>query len=274
MLIDIEGAVCLFTDDFGMFTDKCVTKVPLRVYLLGNREKESSMFKNVDIKVYIGVAVIFAGVVMFLDNIGLDLGVDLFDFWPLILIVIGLNYITSGKQGGRSTNGWLFIAFGILFLLRSFDIIWFSIGQLWPLVLIAIGFSILRNHAQSAMPEGSDSADFINLLFILGGGEHKYTSKSLRGGRITAVMGGGTIDLRRADTRQEVLEIEVFAMWGGIEIIVPFHWQVNIKGAPLLGAMENNTNPPEAIEGLEVSAPPRSLVITGSAIMGGVEVKN
>ncbi len=232
------------------------------------------MFKNVDMKVYIGGAIIFAGVVMFLDNIGLNLGINLFDFWPLVLIFIGLNYLTNSRHGARSTNGWIFIALGVLFLLRNFSLIWFSVGQLWPLVLIAIGFSILRNHTQSAMPEGSDSADYINLLFILGGGEHKFTSKSLRGGRVTAVMGGGTIDLRHADAAEEVLEIEVFAMWGGIEIIVPFHWQVNIKGAPLLGAMENNTHPPESIEGLEVSAPSRSLIVTGSAVMGGIEVKN
>lgn len=232
------------------------------------------MDKKIDVKVWIGMSVIFAGVVLFLDNLGLGLGVDLIDFWPLILIFIGLNYLTNTRRGIRSSNGWIFIGFGVLFLLRNFGLIWFHIGQLWPLVLIAVGFSILRNHAQSARPEGSDDADFINLLFILGGGEHKFTSKTLTGGRVTAIMGGGTLDLRHADTEQDTMEIEVFAMWGGIEIRVPYHWQVNIKGTPLLGGMENSTRPPESIEGLEVSAPSRTLIVTGAAIMGGVEVKN
>ena len=40
---------------------------------------------KVDIKVFFGIAVIIAGVVLFMDNsLGFDFHVNIFDFWPLL----------------------------------------------------------------------------------------------------------------------------------------------------------------------------------------------
>ena len=60
--------------------------------------------------------------------------------------------------------------------------------------------------------------------------------------------------------------IDVFVMWGGIEIRVPDDWEVVNRGSAFLGGFENKTHPlPNAT---------RRLVVTGTAIMGGVEVKS
>ena len=231
------------------------------------------MKNKIDIKVFFGLAVIAVGIIMFLDNMGLGLDVNLFDFWPLILVAIGLNQVVQPKEARQSFSGWIFIGIGALFLLDNLGYIYFNFGDLWPVILILIGISILRNHAWKRSEEGADS-DYINLAFILGGGDHKYTSQTISGGKITAIMGGGTIDLRQASSKQDTIILDTFAFWGGIEIVVPYHWQVNIQGSPILGGMENNTTSPANVEGIEINLPPKTLIIKGSAIMGGVEVKN
>lgn len=231
------------------------------------------MKNKIDIKVFFGLAIIAAGILLFLDNMGFGLNINLFDFWPLILIAVGLNQVVQPKEARQSFSGWVFIGIGSLFLLDNLGYIYFSFSNLWPILLILIGFSILKNHVWSGSDEGRDS-DYINLSFILGGGDQKFTSQSISGGKITAIMGGGKIDLRQASIKGDSIVIDTFAFWGGIEIVVPYHWQVNIQGSPILGGMENNTTSPANVEGIEIKLPPKTLIIKGSAIMGGVEVKN
>jgi predicted membrane protein len=231
------------------------------------------MKNKIDIKVFFGVSIIAAGILLFLDNLGIGPRVDIFDFWPLILIAIGLNQLIQPPKAQQPISGAIFLFLGAYFLLDNFIYIPFDLGDLWPVFLILVGFSMLKNHVWST-PENGDEGDFINLSFILGGGDHKFTSQTLAGGKITAIMGGGKIDLRQAGCTGDTLIIDTFAFWGGIEIIVPFHWQVNIQGSPIMGAMENLTSSPMGIEGIEVNLPPKTLIVKGSAIMGGVEVKN
>ena len=229
---------------------------------------------KIDVKVFFGIAIIIAGVVLFMDDsLGFDFHINIFDFLPLILIAIGLNQIVQPKEWRQSFSGWIFVGIGTLFLLDNLHFIYFNFTDLWPILLILIGFSILRSHTGRNQEE-EDGPDFINLSFILGGGDHIFTSQKITGGKITAIMGGGKIDLRQASSDKEEIIIDCFAMWGGIEIVVPYHWQVNIKGTPVLGGMENKTSSPANIEGIEINLPVKKLIIKGSAIMGGVEVKN
>jgi predicted membrane protein len=231
------------------------------------------MKNKIDIKVFFGIAIIAVGIVLFLDNMGLGLRVNIFDFWPLILVAIGLNQLVQHSEARQPVSGAIFLFIGVYFLLDEFFYLPFDLGDLWPIIFIFIGYSMLKNHAWGSAPEGA-TADFINLSFIVGGGDHKFTSQTLNGGKITAIMGGGTIDLRQASCTGDTLIIDTFAFWGGIEIIVPFHWQVNIQASPIMGAIENHTSSPAGIEGIEINLPPKSLIIKGTAIMGGVEVKN
>jgi len=59
---------------------------------------------------------------------------------------------------------------------------------------------------------------------------------------------------------------DIFVMWGGAEIKVPEDWEVVTRGVPVLGGFVDNTR--------HIAGAQKRLVITGMAIMGGVEVKN
>jgi hypothetical protein len=62
----------------------------------------------------------------------------------------------------------------------------------------------------------------------------------------------------------------VFALWGGIEITVPPEWTVDVKGLPLLGGFDNKAR--SSVR--EAGGPGQVLVVRGTALMGGVEIKN
>ncbi len=89
--------------------------------------------------------------------------------------------------------------------------------------------------------------------------------------RAVAFMGGVELDLRYSAMDGDEVIIDTFALWGGIEIWVPPHWEIVSQGLPLMGAFEDKTH--VTTHGGGHDRQPR-LIVRGVAIMGGVEIKN
>jgi len=235
-------------------------------------EKKASI--NLDLKVIIGLIVICAGILFLLENLDVDIGINIWDFWPVVLILIGLSHISRPKETRQGFSGAIFIIAGVLFLLNNLDIMFFDIGTFWPVIVILLGIAILKDAVWGSHKVPSSSDNF-NLSFILGGGEHRFTSDQFKGGKSAAFMGGGTIDLRDVDIQIDDAVIDLFVFMGGIEIRIPRHWQVNLKATPILGGIDNKT---VVMSKQELAAHPekaiKKLTIKGMAIMGGIEVKN
>ncbi|HGY55458.1 MAG TPA: hypothetical protein ENK44_07155 [Caldithrix abyssi] len=235
---------------------------------------ETSARTLFDTRAIIGLFIILAGVIYLLRNLGIDLGLNVWEWWPLILILIGLGQVLQPQESRQTGAGIFLLILGSAFLLNNLDIIDFNFRMIWPLILIFIGYSILRKNAWPGR-RIDPSSDYINLAFIVGGGDHRFNTQDLKGGKITAIMGGGTIDLTRADFKGDEIALDVFAMWGGIEIRVPESWQVNMTGVPILGSMDNKTiHSADRVPNADFSSKPKRLIIRGTAIMGGVEAKN
>jgi hypothetical protein len=111
-----------------------------------------------------------------------------------------------------------------------------------------------------------DSSDWISAFAVMAGFERSNNSRNFRGGDLTAIMGGCQIDLRQA-ALQAPASIDVFVMWGGIELRVPEDWTVELRGIPLLAGFVDKSRPP-------AMATEKRLIIRGMALMGGVEIKN
>lgn len=105
-------------------------------------------------------------------------------------------------------------------------------------------------------------------LFALMSGVRRQVTGGFAGAETTAIMGGVELDLRYSAMEGDEVTIDTFALWGGIEIWVPTHWEVVSQGLPLMGAFEDKTR--VTTHGAHQ---PR-LIIRGVAIMGGVEIKN
>jgi class 3 adenylate cyclase len=99
---------------------------------------------------------------------------------------------------------------------------------------------------------------------------HQTKGRWRIGGKTTAVavMGGCDMDLRRAEIEGPEVEITAVAFWGGIQIIVPEGFDVELRGFSFMGGRSLRTRDVPIIPGS-----PR-IVVKGFAVMGGVEVKS
>jgi len=105
------------------------------------------------------------------------------------------------------------------------------------------------------------------VVAVLGGTSRKGRWTPARKNVSVAVMGGAELDFREAVMAPGVTELQVFALWGGVEIIVPPELNVQSHGFALLGGFEHAGN---AIGESEPDVP--TLRIVGVACMGGVEI--
>jgi len=97
----------------------------------------------------------------------------------------------------------------------------------------------------------------------------RITSKHFRFGKVSAIFGGFHLDFTAADIdgNQAVLQIE--AVFGGGEIRIPPGWRVSITAHEIAGAFSDET-----YSHPDVAAPAKVLLIHGTAVFGGVVIKN
>ncbi len=233
----------------------------------------------------LGVFVIAVGLLFTLDNLGLIRAETYLHFWPVALIALGLLKLWQARDATSGTlGGFVFTIAGLWLLLEETAVIRIDIWDMWPLVLVLVGTYMVwqgatgrrcRSPRVDALPRTdtgarrrstADAHDTVNAIAILGGVEYSNNSPAFRGGSLTAIMGGCELDLRHAAVEEDAF-LDVFAMWGGIEIRVPEEWTVVSQVLPLLGGAVNKTR---ALP----SAVPRRLIVRGIAIMGGIEIKN
>jgi predicted membrane protein len=215
---------------------------------------------RLSVKFVVGVFFTLLGILLTLDNLDLADADRFLPYWPLFLIAIGLMKLQDRDNRIPATFA---IAAGALLLLFTTDWVRFSIFDLWPVALILAGLAILARAFgfRPAITVGSDST----ILAILGVRKEKVTSRNYRGGRIIAFMGGCELDLREADMENEPAELEIVAIWGGVEIKVPEGWEVIGNMLPIMGGADIRTK----------AAPGgRKLVVNGVVIMAGVDIKS
>jgi predicted membrane protein len=221
-------------------------------------------------RLFVGMVVIALGTLALLDNLGvLHIG-DVWSLWPLIIVAFGLARMLRPRgQPGRWTGG-LFLLFGTWMLLQNLGLAPVRLGVVfWPLLILLLGVRLVwgavgHRAQRGPLPEGTAR---LSAFAMLGGSEHKSNAADFQGGDATAILGGCKIDLRQAGVKTGPAVLDVFAMWGGIEILVPNDWTVVVQGTPIMGAFEDKSTPVREGSG------PR-LVIKGVVIMGGVEIKN
>jgi predicted membrane protein len=223
---------------------------------------EPSQDLRVTPRVVLGLCVMLAGLVLALDSLGLVEGGAIFRFWPLALIAVGVVKWLSPAPQRMSAFFW--IVAGVAFLLVTLGHM--SFAGVWAALLFLVGAKIAWKALRpAALP--TDPAAALDLLQFMGGTKTVVTTTDFKGGQATAVMGGCEIDLRHASMPEgRAAVLDTFAFWGGIEIRVPDDWEVVSQGSAALGGFVNNAR---SLPGAR-----RRLVVTGLAIMGGVEVKN
>lgn len=224
---------------------------------------------------FLGIIIIAVGTLFMLDNLDIIYAGNYLRYWPALLVIYGIVKITQSPNNSSQIFGWVFVIVGSAMLLDRFDVIRFRVWDWWPVILIIIGLNFLRGSWKRKknftddrfLDSATDSDSYIKNMAMLSGVKRIITSKEFRGGEISALMGGCEIDLREADIKGNEAQIDVNIIMGGIEMRVPMGWSVSVEATPIMGGVEDKTYPPK--EGVS-----KRLIITGSIIMGGVEIKN
>ena len=235
-------------------------------------------------KYLFGILLIVIGVGFLLDQLNIISFGNIFSlYWPMILIIIGLIGLFD-KRSSKFGNTILIIL-GFMFQINRLNIIDVNVFSLiFPVLIILIGINLLfsrrkrlfnskRNEliydskdTESEFTKNIDLDSEIDVSAFLSEVETNNRSQQFRGGRATAIMGGIDIDLRGASLYENIAELEITAVMGGVEIMVPDNWRVEISGTPLLGAMENKS-------GYNIDSSSPILRIKGFVLMGSIEIK-
>jgi predicted membrane protein len=222
----------------------------------------------------IGLIFIAAGALFLLSNLGFYYIDNLWDYWPVILVVLGASNAISARHPSGWISGGILMTVGGILLGRNLGYIHGSVWQFfWPFILIMVGASmLLRNRPWGRPPvsvSGTINASTIDEYVVFGGVKRRVDSQDFEGGEAFALFGGVEIDLRKAATTKDEMRIDANAIFGGIEIRVPENWQVVTRGAGIFGGYEDKSTPMPSPDGKL----PR-LLITGQAVFGGVNIRN
>jgi hypothetical protein len=258
------------------------------------REAEMSdePFRHNARRLLFGLLVIAVGVLFTLDRMGYVNAGEFWEYWPVLLIAIGIGRVLEPRGTHERGFGVVLILLGVWFLLSNLDIIHYSFRDVWPIFLVLLGIMMVwRAIAAPAWggPRGrlkeeckacedstavggpatsaSVTSSTVEGFALLGAAKRKCVSQDFRGGSLTAILGGCELDLRSASISSGQAVVNTFAFLGGIDIKVPQEWAVVVQGTPVLGAFDDKT----VRVGGDAS---KVLVVKGTAFLGGVEVKN
>lgn len=231
-------------------------------------------YKKHDGRLWLGLILVLVGGVWLLDNLYLIpywIPEALYSFGSLFLLA-GIYFIFGKK---KIEPGAIMIAIGSILILRELDFIsWRDLTRIfWPALAILIGVLLIFRRRKSDDDvddfEKKNDIDYVDDFAVFGGRDIIVDSQNFRGGKVTAIFGGSTIDLTGANLSTGKNLIDVFALFGGTSIIVPPDWTVHIDATAILGGFSD-----KRVSALKVVPnPEKVLVIKGFVMFGGGDLK-
>lgn len=211
-----------------------------------------------------GLVIFAAGSGLLLNALGIvSINNLVNDYWPLAIILAGLLVLINNWRSWALAI--FLVILGSFYQLRELGMTDIEPWSLvWPLILIFIGVSIIFGRSYTGRRVSKTNRDDISA--ILAGVNVNNHSKAFKQSNATAIMGGAQLDLRQAEFDKEAL-IDVFAFWGGVEVIVPEHVVVRNQINNIMAGTEDKTH-----QNTTKNSP--VLTIVGTVIMSGVSIRN
>jgi predicted membrane protein len=218
-----------------------------------------------------GIILILVGTVILLDHMGVLRSVQLWRFWPVILILVGA--VRFAESCNRAF-GVVLMLVGTLLLLGNLGYVRLSWAEIWPIAIIALGVSLIwtRFEMPKLPPVSAGGPNTVNEFAMFAGVERRIAVSNFAGGSVSAIFGGVELDFRSADIEGEEAVLIVEATFGGIEITVPDRWIAIFEGQSLFGGYSDETRPP--LPDVPGAPPRKRLILRGRALFGGINVKS
>ncbi len=211
-----------------------------------------------------GGMIVAAGVLFLLEHLGQLGGYAAWSFWPLILVVVGIE--SMFRRYRRLFGAALAVAGGLL-LVHSLALLPVQWGLVWPALVIVLGLMlIIKVFTRGSVPVPPFARDLPPDSVVMGSKADRIDSQEWEGGQVRTVMGAYQLDLRGAEMKGDRVTLYAKAVMGAVEVIVPAHWKVEVKSSPVMGGIENKTR--EAVDAV------KTLVIQADVVLGGIEIRN
>jgi hypothetical protein len=214
------------------------------------------------VRMWLGLLLVTLGAFGMMDVLGILSWEDTVSrWWPVALITLGL--ITMASERRISFGPSLVTGIGALLLLGRLGLM--DASAAGPLVLLGVGVAIFvssLNHSAPGKAAGRQS------VALFGESKIRNQSEHLTHADVSAIFGGATLDLREAHIDDEAT-VDATALFGGVDVLVPEGWRIQMGGIPIFGGFEDKTkNQSEPAPG----AP--TLRVNATSIFGGVTVAN
>lgn len=216
-----------------------------------------------------GLVLIIVGVVFALNAIGVTSINIFFDGWWTLFILVPctIGLFTEREKTGNIIG----IIIGLCLLLCCQNILSFS--MLWklllPIIIVIIGVKMLytalfNNKANELFTEMRKNGEQTkSVCAAFSGCNCNYDGEVFDGVELTATFGGIKCDLRNAVIEKDCA-IQVTAVFGGIDILVPSNVNVKVSSNSIFGGVSNKTS-------FVKDAP--TIYIGGTCMFGGVDIK-
>jgi predicted membrane protein len=226
-------------------------------------------------RVFIGIIIAIVGLVLMLTTMHVLPCIDLEFSWPILLIIIGL--LIGIKNSFRNNAWWILIVIGIANFTPQFMIMGRpSRDFAWPAILIIIGIAIAlrpKRHTFNTPPSMTATINpesNLNIDVTFGGKKEVVTSKDFKGGTVAVTFAGCEINLAQADITEPSVVLDCRVSFGGVELIVPSHWEVQNEISPSFGSVEDERTI-QTGTGYETR---KVLILRGSCSFGSIEIKS
>ncbi len=215
-------------------------------------------------QIVLGTVVVGIGLVFLAANFDLVDAGQVLGYWPLALVAMGLAVMLRSCDRSGQTFGGILLVVGVWLTAEHAFGLRVEFWDWWPLVLVLFGVLLILRGRSPHGPASAAPSGTLSEVAFWSAVKRRITSTTFQRADLTAIMGGVEMDFRQAATAGEAV-IDVFVLWGGVEITVPPDWAVSNRIVAIMGgADDKSTGAPGARN---------QLTVRGFVLMGGVEIK-
>lgn len=216
-----------------------------------------------------GIVLIAVGAVFVLNALNITSIEMFFDGWWTLFIIVpcAIGLFTEREKTGNIIG----VTVGVFLLLCCQKVLSFS--MLWkllvPAIIVLVGVKmvftgLMGNKAKEIIKKMKENGSEPRVACAaFSGSDLNFNGEVFDGAELTALFGGVECDLRNAVIEKDCA-IQLSAIFGGIDILVPDNINVKVNANCIFGGISNKT-------AVHKDAP--TIYVNGICMFGGVDIK-
>jgi predicted membrane protein len=144
-----------------------------------------------------------------------------------------------------------------------------TLSRVFRVLFVVALASAIGQLVAKRLTSGDEESDEFKLAAIVGGTEFHSRAAALRSASAWAAVGGVQIDLQDASLDPDGATLELTAIVGGIQVVVPPEWAVHLESHGAMGGVDQHVT-----ELSDLPSDAFALHVTTTTWMGGVQITN